>query len=120
MEKEQIIKALECCANYKKFGDCNNCPAREGCANEASFLKKEALSLVVAQDKRIEELTLKCAGFKAGAKAAARFIRAETVRKMQEKFTMHFGTYTTKDEVKISEVFRLLSKFANEIVEGAE
>ena len=26
----------------------------------------------------------------------------DTVRKMQEKFTMHFGTYTPKDEVKIS------------------
>lgn len=44
----------------------------------------------------------------------------DAVRKMQEKFTMHFGTYTPKDEVKISGVFRLLGKFAEEMLEGKD
>jgi hypothetical protein len=43
--------------------------------------------------------------------------KAYTVQEMQLRFARHFGTYTDKDEVKILEVFRLLSKFANEIME---
>ena len=85
MEKEQIVKALEVCSNYQGFGDCDKCPAREGCDNENSFLEKEALSLIREQEKRIEYLTLEYAGFEAGAKDAARFIQAETVRKMQSE-----------------------------------
>ena len=53
MEKEQIVKALEICSNYQKFGDCDKCPAREGCDNENNFLEKEALSLIREQEKRI-------------------------------------------------------------------
>lgn len=60
MEKEQIIKALEVCANYQGFGDCDKCPAREGCDNENSFLEREALSLILEQEKRIEELETAC------------------------------------------------------------
>lgn len=61
MEKEQIIKALEVCSNYKGFGDCDKCPAREGCDTENSFLEKTALSLILEQEKRIEELEKECA-----------------------------------------------------------
>ena len=60
MEKEQIIKALEVCSNYQNFGDCDKCPAREGCDNENNFLEKEALSLVREREKRIEELENIC------------------------------------------------------------
>lgn len=56
MEKEQIIKALEVCANYQNFGDCDKCPAREGCDNENGFLEKEALSLIREQEKENERL----------------------------------------------------------------
>lgn len=66
MEKEQIIKALEVCSNYQGFGDCDKCPASEGCDTEWNFLEREALSLILEQEKRIEE------------------VKAETVRKMQE------------------------------------
>lgn len=45
---------------------------------------------------------------------------ADAVRKMQEKFTIHFGTYTDKDEVKVLDVFELLAKFANEIMEDTK
>ena len=66
MEKEQIVKALKACANYQSFVDCDKCPAREGCDAENNFLEREALSLILEQEKRIEE------------------VKAETVRKMQE------------------------------------
>lgn len=60
MEKEQIVKALEVCSNYQNFGDCDKCPAREGCDAESNFLEKEALSLIREQEKRIEELETSC------------------------------------------------------------
>lgn len=56
MEKQQIVKALEVCSNYQGFGDCDKCPAREGCDTENGFLEKEALSLVREQEKRINVL----------------------------------------------------------------
>lgn len=55
------------------------------------------------------------------AKAIAEFDRnlvADTVRKMEYMFMAHFGTYTDKDVVKVKDVFKLLSKYAEEILEG--
>lgn len=43
--------------------------------------------------------------------------KADTLKDMQIKFAMHFGTYTDDSEVKVSEVFKLLSKFAEEMLE---
>lgn len=45
-------------------------------------------------------------------------IRADTVRKMQDAVAVHFGTYTDTDTVKVSDVFRLLGKIAEEMLEG--
>ena len=99
MKKEQIVKALECCVKTQSICDCEDmgCPAltKQGCQfylrtdddyEGVIFVEliKEALSLIREQEKRIEELTLENVGFEAGAKAAAKFIRADTVRKMQE------------------------------------
>lgn len=42
-------------------------------------------------------------------------VRADTVENLCTRFAVHFGTYTDKDTVKVSEVFRLLSKFTEEI-----
>jgi hypothetical protein len=44
--------------------------------------------------------------------------KADTVRDIEIKFAMHFGTYTGGDTIKVSEVFKLLSKFAEEMLEG--
>lgn len=38
-----------------------------------------------------------------------------TTEDLHTRFAMHFGTYTDKDTVKVSEVFRLLRKFEGEI-----
>lgn len=91
MEKEQIVKALEVCANYQKFSDCDKCPAREGCDNENNFLEKEALSLIREQDKRIEKLERICDSYAMQCGTATDkevFLqkeRADTVRKMRER-----------------------------------
>ena len=79
MEKEQIVKASECCANYQNFGDCDKFPAREGCDAESNFLEKEALSLIREQEKRIEELE-KEAAFWEGEADNAVYIAAGNIR----------------------------------------
>jgi len=43
---------------------------------------------------------------------------ADTLQKMQDKFAMHFGTYTDKDVVKVLDVIRLVNQIAEEILEG--
>ena len=91
MEKEQIVKALECCANYQNFGDCDKCPAREGCDNENNFLEKEVLSLIREQEKRIEELENICNSYALQYGTATdknvflKKERADTVRKIAQK-----------------------------------
>lgn len=93
MEKEQIVKALECCTR-KPRANCKECPyalAEDRCM--VSKLQRDSLSLIRDQEKRIEELTLENVGFEAGAKAAAKFIRADTVRKMQEMLLAKKVTY---------------------------
>lgn len=44
-----------------------------------------------------------------------REVKGATVENLRTRFAIHFGTYTDKDTVKVSEVFRLLSKFTEEI-----
>lgn len=83
MEKEQIVKALEFCTDDNSI--CLHCPVRGRCNDDSMFLEKAALSLIREQEKRIEELTLEYAGFEAGAKDAANFIKYATVRKMVDK-----------------------------------
>ena len=53
MKKEQIIKALKCCAN----NCCKNCPIWVPDATCVGKLIKNALSIILEQDKRIAKLT---------------------------------------------------------------
>ena len=120
MEKEKIVKALECCVNYRNFGDCDKCPAREGCDNENGFLEKEALSLILEQEKRIEELTLEYAGFEAGAKDAANFIKYATVRKLAERLKDRYEFNCNADEdnaLYFVDLCEWVERIAKEILE---
>jgi hypothetical protein len=45
-------------------------------------------------------------------------IIADTVRQIQLKMAMHYGTYTDKDMTPIAEVFSLLDQIAKEMLEG--
>ena len=56
--------------------------------------------MLVAAD-RIEKLKDNNAGY--------------TLRKVQERVAMHFGTYTDKDTVRVLDVIKLLSQIAEEI-----
>ena len=117
LNAEQIKKALECCRGK----GCKECPYRCGDATCISTVASDALSL-------INELTEKNKRLKAQNYMmypdgrlemipTVESVRADTVRKMQDKFTLHFGTYTAKDTVKVLDVFKLLDQIAKEMLE---
>ena len=120
MEKEHIIKALDCCTRGRKSKDdhpCFECPYNEcnlvGGTGERQisgtcqgWLMKDTLSLILAQEKRIEELEKEAAFWEGEADNVVAIaegniraeiasggtschwcedkIKADTVRKMQE------------------------------------
>lgn len=43
--------------------------------------------------------------------------KSDTVREIQTRFAMHFGTYDEYEETRVAYVFRLLKKFEEEILE---
>lgn len=164
MEREQIIKALECCADANSCYD-GKCPYKHhiltvcttSLSRDALSLIKELTAKTEAQDITISELRQKLEKAQHDADRYARKIeeltevnermmvacrmaqvplpdgleiihnfcqkqakkaKADTVRKMQDMVAVHFGTYTDKDTVKVLDVFRLLDKIANEMLEG--
>lgn len=112
MNREQIIKALECCAEQEV---CGTCPF-EGKCGGMEYLLDNALSLIREQEKRIEALTLEYAGFEAGAKAVERFIKSDTVRKMAEMIEDH----CIKGGIYPAFVSRAIEQIVKEMLDGAE
>lgn len=45
-------------------------------------------------------------------------IKADTVREIETRFAMRYGTYTDKDMTPITEVFKVLDQIAKEMLEG--
>ena len=43
--------------------------------------------------------------------------KADTLQKIKVQLALHFGTYTDKDEVKVSEVFKLIDQITSKILE---
>ena len=133
LNREQIVKALGQCSG-ELGGLCSGCPLRsdtyctEHLAASALSLIRELTEENEAQAETITNLidTIKGLPIKTVESKVAIFpkfkcktelIDAYTVRDIQTKFAMHFGTYTNDDTVKVSEVFALLSKFAEEMLE---
>ena len=96
MNREQIKEALECCSNAIF---CARCTA-VGFCNGVEFLMANALALIRDLDAEKE------------------MARADTLSDLQTRFAMHFGTYTREDTIKVSDVFKLLERFKEEIMEG--
>lgn len=174
MEKEQIIKALECCGSkHSDIGkySCKECPLNgqnfdEGACydevlhNNALALIKELTeeneklkSIDISKDivmgslaeeneklrnakviyetvdycaddlaKALEEnkrLTEENETLKDNNEHLAVFLaeaKSDTLNDMQTRFAMHFGTYRPTDEVKVTEVFKLLKKISGEML----
>ena len=120
LNREQVVKALECCGNYA--GYCNDfCPLRhdDECTNH---LAQAALSLIREQAEENERLSrtryMVTPDGRLEMIPSVESVKADTLNDVQMRFAMHFGTYTGDAEVKVSDVFKLLSKFKEEMLEG--
>lgn len=139
MEKEQIIKALKCCSSGHTATTCIECPLRyeEGtCDDDSNYVMIQALSLILEQEKRIEELE-KEAAFREGeadnaidiAESNIRDeiasggtschwcedkIKADTVRKMQEELKK---TFSALCKGEMGDLFRIIDQIAKGMLE---
>ena len=128
MEREQIIKALECCSK----DDCDNCP--NGFGNCYSNLAKDALAIIESQEQRIKELTEEnerlhaeithLEGHREADIKAFKTLRDDTVRKMQERLKAKMNDHPKRFVLYgIFDAYYLVSKsfidqIAKEMLEG--
>ena len=132
LNAEQVKKALECCLTTSE-GDCIACGYRGKkdklfitCTN---ILMADALALINSQEQRIKELTEKNEGLRADCAKGANAlieemrrnftIKADTVRKMQERLKAHlekpefpWDSFTVAEEI--------IDQIAKEMLEGEE
>lgn len=131
LNSEQIIKALECCSPSGKH--CTECVyfyrAVDGIC--APYLMADALALINSQEQRIRELIEEnerlrsCVMSEEQVKTIAETtiklgidtIKADTVRKMQERLKEQFRD---KFGYRSDYIHELIDIIAKEMVEGAE
>lgn len=142
MEREQIIKALECCNDE---GDCSVCPyerarfvdelecTEELHADALALIKKLTIELdamrgaansykmhnerLTEENERLTKANEVYAEIEQGyIVTGVKKVQSDTLNDMQTRFAMHFGTYRPTDEVKVTEVFKLLKKISGEML----
>lgn len=134
MEKEQIVKALECCGKVS----CKECPfAVKGKGdifddtNCIAEMAAEARSIIREQDKRIEELEAKnkklnntrymvCSDGRIEMIPSAECVRNETVRKMQKRLANRYEFNCNADEenaLDYADLCEWVERIANELLE---
>lgn len=72
---------------------------------QAVALKQEDTMQMIAQEKQTYYDELQT-------------IKADTVRKVQDRFAFEIGTYTSEDTVKVVDVFKILAQIEKEVLEG--
>lgn len=113
MEREQIIKALECCCKSKCSAENNaDCPLinDEACA---CTLPKNALSLINELTEENERLKELCTTKEVEKELVRRQTKAETLRKMQERLNTVFyseSKYMTQTHGYIRYIVDKISK----------
>ena len=122
---------------------CFNCyheVARNALALIKELTEANATQIVTAieLDKQVERLTeenerlkvvlkMNDAPFPEGLDIVNKFCdsriqeaRADTVREMQDRLAMHFGTYRPDETIKVHDMFKLIEKISNEILNNTE
>ena len=128
LNREQIMKAMECC--YNNNLSCLDCPFQETDKYiECSSLTISALALIkelTEENERLKSVEFTC-GFVKPHKVLECPIfdeianaKANTLREVQEKFALRYGTYTDKDFTKIVDVFMLLEQIEKEMMENID
>lgn len=139
MEREQIIKALECCINFKTTADCEGCPSLEHCEESNHWLDEQALALIkelteenkawqeqlISQKEKsdkayydlaceVEDLRKENERLRAYPTVNVAPI-ADTVRKMQERLKKELRSGNAIMDKSIADI---LDKIAKEMLEG--
>lgn len=136
LNRKQIIKALEHCTSGK---GCDSCPlsktlsAIEDCNINGlsfSFIKAQAEDYTELDEKyRMlyeENERLQATRYFLHSDGRMEMIptvdavRDSAVRDVLLKFSLHFGTYTDEDTVKVVDVFKLLAQIEKEVLEGTK
>lgn len=120
MEKEQIIKGLECCKSANS-DLCKVCPYK--CKAEgANDIYITCINLLVADTLTlIKELTeenkkLGIDNFDLICELSR--IKEKTLKNLQLELSMHFGTYKTDDAIKISDLFKLMDNITDKLIDN--
>ncbi len=78
--------------------------------NRAMTMREKTLQIV-------ESLQIENEDMREYIRTAKTKIICGTVRKIQDKMAMRFGTYTAKDEVKVLDVVRLINQITEDMLE---
>ena len=137
MEKEQIIKVItqhneNCCnlteitiAHIKELTEENDRLSTALAEYEyktnirisEEYYTAEAYDELREENERLKQLNESYAEIEQGCiVTGVKKVQADTVREMQTRFAMHFGTYRPTDVVKVTEVFKLLKKISGEML----
>ena len=117
---EQIIKALECCAD--EDASCSECPLGKDydCRQRLSLCALETINRL---NEEIERITLEYAGFKAGVNHFADIgkmyseIRSEAIREFAERLLDKYDLWTESDVTEYQYVAELVNNLVKEMTE---
>ena len=113
-----IIKQCACPYAPPCDGDCGMCSCSEIYDKQIEYIADTILASgiipVIGNDDTVCD---HCACVLLDQRDEARELLPKIVRKMQENVTMHFGTYTDKDEVKVLDVINLINRITEKILE---
>ena len=147
LNREEIVKALECCATSQNL--CEECPIDRAKKDDCicgQFLAQNALALITSQEQRIKELTeenerLRVENDKYEAENHAEFnkwlkleettkrrhaelfkeakiaVKEDTVRKMQNELKKTFSALCKGEMV---DLFRIIDQIAKEMLEESK
>ena len=116
LNRDQIIKALECCIDVN-CGSIAVCPRRENHRNEyecQANLKKDALALIKELTEENAKLAHSCTKLETLYKIESKrvdTVKADTVRKMQERLKAEAGYFGRAVAVDV------IDQIANELLE---
>lgn len=115
MNREQIVKALECCSDG---GRCNDCPYDSDCFIPQWVIVKDALALVRELTEENDRLSrtryMVSPDGRTEMIPSVESVKADTVRKMQERFSMILDV---GEEIATDTAVDFLDAIAKEMLE---
>ena len=128
MEREKIIKALECCNKTREDGmptiACDECPCFIIGSMECKNLERYALSLIKELTEKNERLHASCTELEQTCKKwqsrldiECKYTKADTVKVMQERLT---SCFCPDCDYSGHDVQRVIDQIAKEMLEGEQ